>query len=292
MIFQEPMTSFSPVHTIGNQIMEPILVHEKVSEREARHRAIEMLRKVGMPRAERHVDEYPHQISGGMRQRAMIAMALTCNPELLIADEPTTALDVTTQAQILELMLQLKAEFGMSILMITHDLAVVAEMADDVAVMYLGKVVEQSDVASLFYDAKHPYTQALLRSIPQLGQELARLEVIRGMIPDPYNRPKGCTFHPRCRYAMRGVCNVIDPPAISFGPDHDARCLLYGGAESIPESAALIETRLARMRANLGQANGASQAAGGAAASPAMVAPVAAGEPGSAGPIGETTHAG
>ncbi|HET7768470.1 MAG TPA: ABC transporter ATP-binding protein, partial [Chloroflexota bacterium] len=247
MIFQEPMTSFSPVHTVGSQIAEAILLHHPVSKSEARERTIDMLRRVGMPRPERHVDEYPHQISGGMRQRAMIAMALSCSPQLLIADEPSTALDVTTQAQIMELMLQLKEEMGMSIMLITHDLAVVAEMADDVAVMYLGRVVEQASVEALFYDPQHPYTQALLRSIPQLGRPVERLEVIRGMVPDPYNRPSGCTFHPRCRFAMRGVCNAIEPPPTELGDGRRVRCLLYGGAETAPGADSAIVAQRARM---------------------------------------------
>jgi oligopeptide/dipeptide ABC transporter ATP-binding protein len=249
MIFQEPMTSFSPVYTVGNQIAEAIRLHADLTPTAARRRAIELLRMVGMPRPERRVDEYPHQLSGGMRQRAMIAMALSCNPQLLIADEPTTALDVTTQAQILDLLFQLKADLGMSIIIITHDLGVVAEMADDVAVMYLGRVVERADVDSLFYDPRMPYTQALLRSIPNLGAKSAgRLEVIRGMVPDPYNRPSGCTFRPRCGYAMPGICDAVEPPAVPIGPERDVRCLLYGGAEHLPGAAAAIAAQRAHLR--------------------------------------------
>lgn len=232
MVFQEPLSSFSPIHSIGNQIAEVILVHRDVNKAEARRQTIEQLRHVGMPQPERRVDEYPFQISGGMRQRAMIAMALACTPQLLIADEPTTALDVTTQAQILDLLMRLKAEMGMSIILITHDLGVVAETADDVAVMYLGQVVEQGDVDSVFYNPKHPYTRALLRSIPNLGVKAAgRLAVIRGMVPDPYNRPTGCPFHTRCPVMMPGICDVITPTNVPVGPGHAARCLLYGGAE-------------------------------------------------------------
>mgnify|MGYP001771010740 CR=1 FL=1 len=216
MIFQEPMASLSPVH-----------------KAEARNRTIELLRKVGIPRPEQRVDEYPFQLSGGQRQRAMIAMALSCNPSLLIADEPTTALDVTTQAQILELMAQLKDEFGMSIMLITHDLGVVAEMADDVVVMYLGRIVERAGVDALFHDPKHPYTRALLRSIPKLGPKMReRLEAIKGMVPNPYNRPRGCTFHPRCPSFMAGVCDRIEPPPIPLEDGREVRCLLYGGAEA------------------------------------------------------------
>jgi peptide/nickel transport system ATP-binding protein len=195
MIFQEPMVSLSPVYTVGDQIIEVIQQHRTVGKAEARERAIEMLHKVGIPQPQERVDAYPFQLSGGMRQRAMIAMALSCNPALLIADEPTTALDVTTQAQILELMLSLQREFGMAIMLITHNLGVVAETCEEVNVMYLGEVVERAPVDALFHDALHPYTQALLRSIPVLGQsKLGRLDPIKGMVPDPYNRPVGCAF--------------------------------------------------------------------------------------------------
>ncbi len=228
MIFQEPMTSLSPVYTIGNQIMEAILLHQKVGKREARDLAVEMLVKVGMSKPLQRVDEYPHQLSGGMRQRAMIAMALSCRPKLLIADEPTTALDVTIQAQILDLMRGLQAEFGMAILMITHNLGVVAEMADHVVVMYLGKVVEEGTTDEVFYNSLHPYTRALLRSIPKVGKKSAiRLESIRGVVPDPLNLPRGCPFHPRCASFMRGVCDKSFPAPIEVTPGHRVSCHLY-----------------------------------------------------------------
>jgi peptide/nickel transport system ATP-binding protein len=226
MIFQEPMTSLSVMHTIGNQIMETILVHEKVSKAEARNRSIELLRLVEIPRPERLIDEYPFRLSGGMRQRAMIAMALACNPTLLIADEPTTALDVTTQAQILDLMRSLQAQYGMAILFITHDLGVVAEIADEVAVMYLGRVVEQSGVDATFNAPKHPYTQALLRSIPKIGGKRQELDPIKGTVPSPFRRPSGCTFNPRCPQRM-GHCSAIEPQLTEVGERHLVRCLLY-----------------------------------------------------------------
>jgi peptide/nickel transport system ATP-binding protein len=228
MIFQEPMTSFSPIHTIGDQIAETILIHHAVSKEEARRRSVEMLRKVGVPRAEDRFDAYPFQLSGGLRQRAMIAMALANNPALLIADEPTTALDVTTQAQILELMKGLQDEFGMAMIFITHDLGVVAEIADEVAVMYLGIVVERGDVDQIFHEPRHPYTRALLRSIPRLGEATReRLDSIRGMVPDPYNRPSGCPFQTRCDFMMPGVCDRIVPPTTALGHRRDVRCHLY-----------------------------------------------------------------
>jgi oligopeptide/dipeptide ABC transporter ATP-binding protein len=233
MIFQEPMTSLSPIHTIGNQIVEAIRLHLPMSKTEAEERAIYLLRRVGIPRPEERINAYTFELSGGMRQRAMIAMALSCSPSLLIADEPTTALDVTTQAQILDLMKELKDEFGMSIMLITHDLGVVAEMADDVVVMYLGTVAEKGDVVNIFHDAHHPYTQGLLRSIPKLGMHGTgqRLDSIRGMVPDPYNRPDGCPYHLRCDDMIRGDCDRITPPPISLGEGRVVRCLLYGGAE-------------------------------------------------------------
>jgi oligopeptide/dipeptide ABC transporter ATP-binding protein len=239
MIFQEPMTSLSPVHTIGFQIIEAIRLHEPMSKLEARNRAIEMLQRVGIPRPDQRVDSYTFELSGGMRQRAMIAMALSCNPQLLIADEPTTALDVTTQAQILDVMLNLKDEFGMSMLFITHDLGVVAEVADDVAVMYLGCVVEQGDVFSIFEDPKHPYTRALLDSIPKVGMaEDERLESIRGMVPNPYNRPSGCPFHTRCNDAMPGICDVYYPRPIILEDGREVRCWLYGEPDETQAPAA------------------------------------------------------
>ena len=230
MIFQEPMTSLSPVHTIGHQIGQAILLHTTATKAEARQQTIEVLRLVGIPRPETRVDTYPFQLSGGMRQRAMIAMALSCHPSLLIADEPTTALDVTTQAQIIDLMIQLQKERGMAIQFITHDMGVVAEVADDVVVMYLGLVVERAPVDTIFHNPKHPYTQALLRSIPQIGPRARqRLEVIKGMVPDPYNRPKGCPFHPRCVKRIPGLCDQILPEKVEIAPGHAVRCVLYGG---------------------------------------------------------------
>ena len=230
MIFQEPMTSLSVMHTVGNQIMEVILLHEDVSKKEAHSRAIELLRQVEIPKPERIVDEYAFRLSGGMRQRAMIAMALACNPTLLIADEPTTALDVTTQAQILKLMRALQAQYGMAMLFITHDLGVVAEIADEVAVMYLGRIVEQSDVDTIFNQPKHPYTQALLHSIPKIAAHRQELDPIEGMVPSPYRRPTGCTFHPRCKQRF-AQCSVIEPGLTQLTDDHRVRCLLY---ETLP----------------------------------------------------------
>jgi oligopeptide/dipeptide ABC transporter ATP-binding protein len=229
MVFQEPLSSLSPVHTVGDQISEAILLHRPVRPPEARKQVIELLRRVGIPRPEQRVDAYPFQLSGGMRQRVMIAMALSCNPGLLIADEPTTALDVTTQAQILELMLELQQDFGMSILLITHNLGVVAETCDRVAVMYLGEVIEQTDTRSLFDDPKHPYTRALLRSIPKIGQRrLGRIQAIEGMVPDPYNRPKGCPFHPRCPDRIPGKCDQVVPSITHLPSGGSVRCHLYG----------------------------------------------------------------
>ena len=228
MVFQEPMTALSPVYTIGSQIIEAIMLHQKVSKSEARERAIAMLDRVGIPQPQRRIDDYPFQMSGGMRQRVVIAMALSCHPSLLIADEPTTALDVTTQAQILDLMRDLQQEMGMAIMFITHNLGVIAEMASEVAVMYLGKVVERTDVDSLFYNPLHPYTRALLQSIPRVGRKVRqRLETIRGMLPDPYRLPTGCSFHPRCPSFMAGVCDQIEPPAVQIEPGHTVQCHLY-----------------------------------------------------------------
>ncbi len=235
IIFQEPMTSLSPVHTIGDQITEAIRLHNPLTQEEARMHAIEMLAHVGIPRPEERLDTYTFQLSGGMRQRAMIAMALSCNPSLLIADEPTTALDVTTQAQILDLMWRLKEEFGMSMLFITHDLGVVAEMADEVAVMYLGIVVERADVYSIFREPKHPYTQALLRSIPKLGTKAhQQLDSIQGMVPDPYNRPAGCPFHTRCEKVMPGLCDQVIPPRTQLQDGHEVCCWLYNDPSEMP----------------------------------------------------------
>ena len=223
MIFQEPMASLSPVHTIGHQIGEVIELHQGAGKKQARAAAIEMLARVGLPKAQEVIDRYPHQLSGGMRQRAVIAMALCCRPSLLIADEPTTALDVTTEAQILELMKELQSEFGMAIQYITHNLSVIAEMADDVVVMYLGKQVELATVVDLFLHPSHPYSKALLRSIPRVGRKSRqRLESISGMVPDPYSIPSGCAFHPRCPYYMPGVCD--NPTFIQVGANHWVRC--------------------------------------------------------------------
>ena len=226
MIFQEPMTSLNPVFTIGNQLIEAIELHQNLSGKAARARAIEMLRLVGIPRAEEVIDEYPHRFSGGMRQRAMIAMALSCNPKLLIADEPTTALDVTIQAQILDLMLELKERIGTAILFITHDLSVIAEMADKVVVMYAGKVVEEADVRTLFHDPGHPYTQGLIGSRPTIEAEQERLLYIPGNVPNPLEMPGGCPFHPRCPHAMK-VCTEQMPAARTLKTGHSVRCWLH-----------------------------------------------------------------
>ena len=228
MVFQEPMTAFSPLHTIGNQITEGILLHRTSNKREAREIAAEMLRRVGISNPKQRIDEYPHQLSGGMRQRAMIAMALACEPSLLIADEPTTALDVTIQAQVLKLLQDLQDEFEMAILYITHDLGVIANTVDEVAVMYLGRIVEYTDVDSLFYNPLHPYTRALLRSVPKMGRKnKGRLESIEGAVPVPINRPKGCSFYSRCPQAMDGICNKEDPPLVEVEDGHGVRCYLY-----------------------------------------------------------------
>jgi peptide/nickel transport system ATP-binding protein len=228
LIFQEPMSSFSPVHSIGNQIIEAIVLHQPVSHREARDKTIEILQRVGVSSPEARVDQLPNQLSGGLRQRAMIAMALSCQPTLLIADEPTTALDVTTQTQILELMRQLQQEDGMAIMLITHDLGVIAEMATDVAVMYLGRVVEQAPVDAIFHDPKHPYTQALLRSIPRIrSRTRERLTPIAGTVPHPYDRPTGCPFHPRCASFMAGTCDRETPSLRPVGDHHAVSCFLY-----------------------------------------------------------------
>lgn len=222
-IFQEPMASLSPVHTIGHQMIETILLHQKMSKEQARAEAIESCRRVGLPKAHEVIDRYAHQLSGGQRQRAMIALALSCRPTLLVADEPTTALDVTTEAQILELIRGLQQEYGMAVQFITHNLGVVAEMADEVVVMYLGKEVERASVDDIFFRPAHPYTRALLRSIPKIGRKARqRLESIKGMVPSPFAVPKGCPFHPRCPMYAPGVCD--EPEWVSVGPGHWARC--------------------------------------------------------------------
>lgn len=228
LIFQEPMTSLSAFHTVGNQIIESILLHKKVSKKEAREQAIDLLRMVGIPKPERRIDEYSFQLSGGLRQRVMIAMALACSPKVLIADEPTTALDVTTQAQILDLMRRLQDESGLSIILITHDMGVIAEMADDVVVMYLGRVVEQGPVDTIFHAPKHPYTRSLLRSIPTvLAKPRTKLATISGSIPHPYARPTGCPFHPRCTDFMAGKCDVQTPEIVDQGGNQRVSCFLY-----------------------------------------------------------------
>ncbi|RKX79622.1 MAG: ABC transporter ATP-binding protein [Spirochaetes bacterium] len=232
MIFQEPMTSLNPVYTIGNQISETVLFHQNVNKNEARKIAVEMLKLVGIPLPERRVNEYPHQLSGGMRQRAMIAMALSCKPKLLIADEPTTALDVTIQAQILDLIKRIKKEVGMAVMIITHDLGVIAEMAENVVVVYGGMAVEYADVRTIFKEPKHPYTIALYNSIPRLtDQKKRRLEVIPGTVPDPMRFPAGCRFHPRCRFAQK-VCTAEIPELQEIDQNHRVRCFIYDRAKS------------------------------------------------------------
>ncbi|MBT5962040.1 MAG: ABC transporter ATP-binding protein [Gemmatimonadetes bacterium] len=233
MVFQEPMTSLSPVHTVGRQIDEAVRLHTDSDKKQAKEHAIAIMRRVGIPNPEGRYDQYPHELSGGLRQRAMIAMALSCEPTLLIADEPTTALDVTIQAQILKLMRQLQAELGMAIMLITHDLGVVAQMADEVAVMYMGRVVEYGPVEAIFADPRHPYTQALLRSLPGTHTEdrKGELEVIEGTVPDPFDPIGGCAFHPRCREAQVGRCDVGGRPPLRAVSEeetgtHQTACLL------------------------------------------------------------------
>lgn len=240
MIFQEPMTSFGPMHTIGNQIEETILLHQAgTGQAEARAHTVSLLGQMGIPRPDAIANSYPHQISGGMRQRAMIALALSCTPLLLIADEPTTALDVTVQAQILELLSQLQATYGMAILFITHDLGVIAEVADEVAVMYLGRVVEQAPVHELFDHPAHPYTRALLHSIPRIDDTTTqRLESIRGAVPDPFHIPPGCAYADRCPDFMAGVCDRQIPDMIACGPNHRVRCFLYEETAADPDTPA------------------------------------------------------
>jgi oligopeptide/dipeptide ABC transporter ATP-binding protein len=223
MIFQEPMTSLNPAFPVGEQIAEALLRHRSISKEEARSSSIEMLRRVRIPTPERRALDYPHQLSGGMRQRVMIAMALACNPKLLIADEPTTALDVTIQAQILELMRALRAELGTAIILITHDLGVIAELADDVAVMYAGKVIERCAAGRLFAEPQHPYTVGLLGSIPRLHLEQERLSAIEGFVPDAAAFPQGCRFHPRCPFAVE-KCRAEIPPLLPMGDGHYAAC--------------------------------------------------------------------
>jgi len=226
-VFQEPMSSLSVFYTIGNQLIEAVRRHRKISGKEARHRAIELLQLVGIPRAEQRIDSYSFELSGGLRQRVMIALALAAEPRILIADEPTTALDVTTQAQILELIRKIQTERDLAVVLITHDMGVIAEMADTVSVMYLGKVVESGSVDTIFHAPKHPYTQALLRSIPSvLAEPRSRLATIVGSIPHPYARPLGCPFHPRCQSAIPGTCDKHSPAATALDAEHDVRCFL------------------------------------------------------------------
>jgi len=225
MIFQEPMTSLNPVYTVGDQIAEAIELHQGLNRRDAMDKTVGMLKLVGIALPERRVKEYPHQLSGGMRQRIMIAMALSCNPKLLIADEPTTALDVTIQAQILELMKALKKELGMAIMLITHDLGVIAEMAQRVVVMYAGKIVEEADAISIFRSPLHPYTEGLLKSIPRLDRAKGRLHVIEGVVPNPLYMPEGCRFHPRCPYAM-DICRAQEPDFVQVSEERQVACWL------------------------------------------------------------------
>jgi peptide/nickel transport system ATP-binding protein len=247
MIFQEPMTSLNPVYTIGDQIEEAVRLHQTRDKDEARLRAVEVLRRVGMPNPEQVARTYPHLLSGGMRQRAMIAMALSCTPTLLIADEPTTALDVTTEAQILQLMRDLQAESGMSIMFITHSMGVVAQLCDDVVVMYLGRVVERAPVDDLFYNPKHPYTISLLRSIPRIGVGRGQpLETMKGGVPDPYSTVPGCPFHPRCPSAMKGLCDTVVPieAPVEGGVDgHGVRCHLYPGCTPLDVAVDTVSER-------------------------------------------------
>ncbi|MCT1605978.1 ABC transporter ATP-binding protein [Nesterenkonia massiliensis] len=246
MIFQEPMTAFSPLYTIGNQIIEAILLHTTSDRAEARQICLAMMAKVGIADADRRIDQYPHEFSGGMLQRALIAMALSCSPEILIADEPTTALDVTIQAQVLELISQLQEELGMAVLFITHDLAVVAEVCDEVAVMYLGKVVEQAPVREIFKNPRHPYTRGLLRSIPRLGMgRRERLYAIEGTVPQAIDLPPMCGFYERCAHRIEGVCNTATPQLLPVARHHQVRCFLEDPdmasgskpAEPVPEPA-------------------------------------------------------
>jgi peptide/nickel transport system ATP-binding protein len=230
LVSQEPMAALSPVHTIGNQIVEAIRLHLPLSKREARERAADMLARVGIPKPKDRLDSYAFELSGGMRQRVCIAMALACEPVLLIADEPTTALDVTTQANILDLLAEFQDSLGMAVLFITHDLGVVAEVADQVVVMYLGRVAEQGAVDDVFFDPRHPYTRALLRSVPRMEKgRRERLYSIPGMVPSPFDRPTGCGFNPRCDSMMAGRCDVVDPE-ITASAGRGVRCHLYGQA--------------------------------------------------------------
>lgn len=236
MVFQEPMTSLNPVFTVGNQIMEVLRLHQKLSKRQARQKTIELLAQVRMPVPEQRIHEYPHQLSGGMKQRVMIAMALACNPAVLIADEPTTALDVTIQAQLLELINELQERLHMSVLLITHDLGVIAETADSVAVMYAGKIVEYTSAENLFGSPKHPYTVGLFGSLPKLGKKRGKLAVIPGNVPNPLYFPPGCRFHPRCPHVM-DMCREVIPPLAEVASGHQAACFLYPACRQEAEAA-------------------------------------------------------
>jgi len=236
MIFQEPMTSLNPVLTVGEQIVETIRYHERIGAQAAACRALDLLDQVGIPSPAQRLGEYPHQLSGGMRQRVMIAIALSCNPRLLLADEPTTALDVTIQAQILELLRSLQERFGMAVILITHDLGVIAEFVDRVIVMYAGRVVESAGVHAIFEQPLHPYTEGLLGSIPSLDDERERLQAIPGVVPSPFELPPGCRYAPRCPYA-REACAAEDPPLLALRPDHRAACIRHTGYR-IPAPAA------------------------------------------------------
>lgn len=227
MIFQDPMTSLNPVFTVGDQISEAIMLHQKVTKKEAKEKSIKIMSLVGIPSADERVDNYPFEFSGGMRQRVMIAMALSCNPELLIADEPSTSLDVTIQAQILELLKATSEEFDMSIILITHDMGVIAEMCDRVAVMYAGYICEIGDIMIIFKSPFHPYTRGLLGAIPRPDAEREDLTIIRGAIPNLINPPSACRFHPRCDYFMQDLCDVVLPSIIEVEPGHDIRCHIY-----------------------------------------------------------------
>src|SRR5579875_397004 len=234
MIFQEPMTSLNPAFTVGAQIIEAMRAHDRAASRaDLQSRAVDALDRVRIPAARRRLDDYPHQMSGGMRQRVMIAMALSCKPDLLIADEPTTALDVTVQAQILDLLRDLQAETGMAIILITHDLGVVAEMADEVAVMYAGRVVERSGGAAIFDDPQHPYTLGLLGSIPRVEEKRERLLAIEGAVPPPFALPQGCRFHPRCVFCIP-ECTKADPPLVEITSGHRAACIRAPVEEAVP----------------------------------------------------------